>query len=73
VRINVRMLREGQSLTQKEAAARGQLDRRHWQKVEEGTVNLTLATLARLGIALGVDPARLLREPPRRGPGASGI
>jgi transcriptional regulator with XRE-family HTH domain len=72
VRINVRTLREGQSLTQEQAAARGKVNRRHWQKVEEGTVNLTLRTLARLGVALGVDPVGLLKEPPARGPSVSG-
>jgi hypothetical protein len=34
---------------------------RHWQKIESGEVNATLRTLARVGAALGVDPAELLR------------
>jgi transcriptional regulator with XRE-family HTH domain len=34
---------------------------RHYQKVEQGTVNLTLSTLERLAIAFGVDASELLR------------
>jgi transcriptional regulator with XRE-family HTH domain len=68
VRINVRALREGQGLTVRQAAARVKMHRRHWQKVEAGETNLTLLTVARLGLALGVPPLTLLEEPVRRGP-----
>ncbi len=34
---------------------------RHYQKLEEGSVNATLRTLSRLGRAFGVDAAELLR------------
>lgn len=68
LRINVRSLREAASLTVKQAAARVKMHRRHWQKVESGTVNITVLTLTRLGVALGVSPVTLLREPPARGP-----
>jgi len=72
-RRHVRKLREGQSLTQRDAAARVGMGRRHWQKVEGGETNLTLETLARLSVALGVDdPVKLLEEPPKRAPGTSG-
>jgi transcriptional regulator with XRE-family HTH domain len=59
----VRLRREEASLTQVHAAASVGIDRRHWQKVEAGETNFTLKTLARLGVALGVDPVALLKEP----------
>lgn len=58
--VTVRKLREGQGLTLEEAAHRAQMHWRHWQKVEAGTVNATLRTLARLSTALGVSPRDLL-------------
>jgi transcriptional regulator with XRE-family HTH domain len=71
LRINVRALREAASLTVKQVAARVKMHPRHWQKVEAGTVNITVLTLARLGVALGVKPETLLHEPPARGPALS--
>lgn len=41
--------------TQEEAADRAGLNARHYQKLEEGSVNATLRTLERLGDAFGVD------------------
>jgi transcriptional regulator with XRE-family HTH domain len=72
LRRNVRARREGASLTLKQVTARVKMHPRHWQKVEAGTVNITLLTLARLGVALGVDPVALLREPVRPRIEASG-
>jgi transcriptional regulator with XRE-family HTH domain len=63
VRINVRMRREGAPLTLQQVTARVNMHRRQWQKVEAGAANITLLTLVRLGVALGVDPVTLLREP----------
>lgn len=40
---------------------------RLWRKVEGGTTNATLKTLAKIGEALEVDPAVLLGEPPDAG------
>ena len=34
---------------------------RHYQKLEEGSVNATLRTLSRLGMAFGIDAVELLR------------
>jgi transcriptional regulator with XRE-family HTH domain len=53
-------MREEAGLTLEEAAHSGGLHWRHWQKVEAGEVNLTLASLVRLAAALGADPAKLL-------------
>jgi transcriptional regulator with XRE-family HTH domain len=58
--LNVRRLREAAGLTLEQAAERSGMYWRHWQKVEAGEVNATLRTLARLGLALEVDPGELI-------------
>ena len=50
--------------TQEHAAERCGLVTRHYQKLEAAEINVTLATLDRLGIAFGVDPSDL-RAPAR--------
>jgi transcriptional regulator with XRE-family HTH domain len=72
LRINVRGYRHAASLSAAAAARRVQMHLRHWQKIEAGVVNVTLLTLVRLAVALGVEPRTLLDEPPRRGPGSRG-
>lgn len=61
-------MRNGAALTLKKASERAEMHWRHWQKIEAGEVNVTLQTLVRLGDALDIDPADLLREPPARPP-----
>jgi transcriptional regulator with XRE-family HTH domain len=56
----VRLLREEAGLTLEAAAHEAGLHWRHWQKVEAGEVNVTLASLVRLAGALHVTVARLL-------------
>lgn len=63
--LNVRRLREAAGLTLEQAAERSGMYWRHWQKVEAGEVNATLRTLARLGLALEVDPGELIGPPKR--------
>lgn len=53
-------------ITAKDAAGRALLNLRHWQKVEAGELNITLKTLARLAVALEVDPRDLIGEKSRR-------
>jgi len=65
--VNTRRLRRAASLTLKKAAERGEMHWRHWQKVEAGRTNATLATLVKVADALNVDPYDLLREPPPDG------
>ena len=60
---NVRAARKAAGFTLKVAAARAEMHWRHWQKVEAGEVNVTLQTLVRIGDALDIDPANLIREP----------
>jgi transcriptional regulator with XRE-family HTH domain len=66
---NVRARREAAGLTLQQAADRGEMHIRHWQRVEAGALNATIYTLTRLGDALDADPADLLADPskPRRG------
>lgn len=45
--------------TQEEAAEHAGINVRHFQKVEEGSVNVTLRTLIRLSLGLKVDIQRL--------------
>ncbi len=56
---NVRSLREGLKLTMEGASERAGMNWRHWQKVEAGEVNPTLATLVKLAHALNVDVVAL--------------
>jgi transcriptional regulator with XRE-family HTH domain len=48
--------------TQEQAAETAKLNIRHYQKVEEGTVNVTLRTAEFLAEAFGVDIADLFRR-----------
>ena len=66
LRVNVRTRRDAASLPVREVAGRVKMHLRHWQKIEAGDVNITLMTLARLCVALGVDVKELLREPTTR-------
>ncbi len=50
----VRAAREAAGYTQEEAAARADIDYKRWQRLEQGTVNPTIRTLARVASALGV-------------------
>jgi hypothetical protein len=64
---NARRLRLDALLTIKQAAGRVGMHWRHWQKIEAGQNNATLATIVRVASALNVTPAELLAAPP---PGA---
>ncbi len=47
--------------TQEQAAETARLNIRHYQKIEDGSVNVALRTVELLGEAFGVDIAELLR------------
>jgi transcriptional regulator with XRE-family HTH domain len=55
----LRRERSERGWTQEETAERARVHLRHYQKLEEGSVNATLTTLERLCAALGVDVQRL--------------
>jgi transcriptional regulator with XRE-family HTH domain len=40
-------------LTQEAAAARAGIDLKHWQRIERGSVNITMRTMVRVAAALG--------------------
>ena len=48
--------------TQEQAAESAGLNIRHYQKVEEGTVNVTLRTVELLADAFGIDVADMFRR-----------
>ena len=44
--------------TQEQSAEAAQLNIRHFQKLEQGSVNVTLSTIGKLSTAFGVDIKR---------------
>ncbi len=63
---NVRDRRERMGLSLHRAAEISDLHWRHWQKVEAGECNATLATLQRLADALSVNAEVLVRPSAKR-------
>jgi DNA-binding XRE family transcriptional regulator len=59
---NLRAWREGRGLTQDAAAELAGLNWRHWQKLEAGTVNVTLKTLERICMAADIDIRTLFAQ-----------
>lgn len=68
----IRSARLHARMTQDEAAAKARIDYKRWQRLEQGAVNATVATLHRVAKALGTDFWSLLAErggsKHRRGP-----
>lgn len=60
VGVNLRVLREERRLSQEQLAYIAGLATRHLQKIEAGQINVTLRTLARIGVALEIEPEILL-------------
>ena len=68
----VQMARKAAGITQEEAAARSGIDYKRFQRVEAGTVNVTVRTMVRISAGLGVTfwqlvgtETRSLRSRPR--------
>ncbi len=59
---NVRRVRHSKGLTLEQAANRMEGDFRHFQRIEAGKVNLTLATMLRVAEALGVPLTQLFHD-----------
>jgi transcriptional regulator with XRE-family HTH domain len=57
----LRILRSRKEWTQERAAEHAEMNARHYQKLEEGSVNATLRTLERLEHAFGVDVLDLFK------------
>ena len=66
--LRVRQLRQKAGLTLERASSSAELDLAHWQKIEAGQVNVTLATMIRVANALDADLADFFprRRPVRR-------
>jgi transcriptional regulator with XRE-family HTH domain len=58
----VRSLRDAAGLTLEDAAERCSIDWKHLQKIERGALNVTLVTLVRLAVGLGVEMGALFAE-----------
>ncbi len=63
---NVRLARHASKLTQEELADRAGLSARYLGSIERAEVSATIAVLEKLAGALMVEPAELLRLPPKR-------
>jgi transcriptional regulator with XRE-family HTH domain len=59
---NVRSLRKQAGWTQEQAADAMEIATRHYQKIEAGDVNVTVATLVRVAKAFGVGVKALFEE-----------
>jgi transcriptional regulator with XRE-family HTH domain len=66
VATNVRRARQAGGVTQEKLADRAGLSSRYVGSIERGSVVISIVTLVELAKALGVEPAELLRLPPRR-------
>jgi transcriptional regulator with XRE-family HTH domain len=58
---NVQRLRRSRGLTQEQLAVRLRVDVRYLRRVERGTIDIRLVTLARLAWVFEVSASRLLR------------
>lgn len=59
---NLRAARESKQLSQEALAEKSDLHRTYVGSVERGERNVSLSTLETLAVALGVEPADLLRK-----------
>ena len=59
---NVRRLRGTREWTQEEAAEASGIAVRHYQKIEAGDVNVTVATIVRVAVAFRVPVSALFEE-----------
>ena len=58
---NIKKHRELKGMTQEVLAERSGLAVRHVQKIEAGTLNLTIITLNKISSALNIHPSNLLK------------
>lgn len=61
----IRAAREAVELTQEEAAGQAGIDYKRYQRLEAGSVNATVRTLARVASALSTSFWQLVAEPRR--------
>ena len=64
---NLRALRHAKGISQEGLAYEADVNRTYISKLEKGETDPGLIVIGKLAVALGVEPAELLRLPPRRG------
>lgn len=65
---NLRALRHAKELSQEALAYEADVNRTYISKLEKGNTEPGLIVIGKLAAALGVEPAELLKLPPKRGP-----
>jgi transcriptional regulator with XRE-family HTH domain len=63
---NLRRLRHAKGLSQENLAYEADVNRTYMSKIEKGATWVGLEIIGKLAAVLEVDPAELLRAPPRR-------
>jgi transcriptional regulator with XRE-family HTH domain len=64
---NLRRLRHAKGLSQDDLAYEAEVSRSYLSQIEKGAFFASLKIVGRLAEALGVEPAELLKLPPRKG------
>jgi transcriptional regulator with XRE-family HTH domain len=64
---NLRRLRNEKGLAQDDLAYEAEVSRSYLSQLEKGAFYASLKIVGKLAEALGVEPAELLRLPPKRG------
>jgi transcriptional regulator with XRE-family HTH domain len=63
---NLRRLRNAKGMSQDELAYEAEISRGYLSQIEKGVFFASLKVVGKLATALGVEPAELLRLPPKR-------
>ena len=63
---NLRRLRHAKGLSQEDLAYEAEVNRTYMSKIEKGATWVGLEIISKLAAVLDVEPAELLRLPPRR-------
>ena len=64
---NLRRLRNARGVSQDDLAYDAGISRSYLSQIEKGTYYASLKIIGRLAVTLDVEPAELLRLPPKRG------
>jgi transcriptional regulator with XRE-family HTH domain len=64
---NLRRLRSARGMSQDELAYEAEVSRSYLSQLEKGVFYASLKIVGRLSEALNIEPAELLKLPPRRG------
>jgi len=64
---NLRRLRHAKGLSQDDLAYEAEVSRSYLSQIEKGVFFASLKIVGKLATALGVEPAELLKLPPKRG------